>query len=312
MHNSTGISLLALLICLHARSQGRQDTGIPQEPKVLRDTTLTIYFNENSFRPDGLQLKRIDSFFHLHKGALIKGMEAHTDTIGKAVYNKGLSQQRSAAVVTYLHIQWGLAQGYPVMNYGEERPVSPDDNSLNRRVGIRVRFLAVEADRPVTAARTPGKNDTESVAGCGAVIRGDTAAGKGAVVILKKYQLDKLYFQPDEAVLESPSLSYITAMALILQKYESASFEIRGHVNCPLNVKPGSGFMAKMDQLSVDRAKLVYDLLIDQGIPASRMSYKGLGNTEMLYPYAANEEEKRKNMRVEIFVIQTSSSQPSQ
>jgi len=61
---------------------------------------------------------------------------------------------------------------------------------------------------------------------------------------------------------------------------------------------------------AVDRAKLVYRLLSEEGIPARRMSYKGMGNTEMIYPHARTEEEMRKNMRVEIFVIQTSSSQP--
>jgi outer membrane protein OmpA-like peptidoglycan-associated protein len=292
MRYSTGILfLLALFACLPARSQGS------------RDTSITIYFNENSFQPGDWQLKRIDSFFYSHPGALIREMAGHTDTIGEASYNRILSQKRSGAVSSYLRTRWGLAQGYHVVNYGEERPVSVTDNALNRRVEIRLAWSSETADRSASSAGPPGVGEEG--------IRADAATGGRDSVVLKRIQLDQLYFQPDEAVLENSSLSYIHGMALILQKYDQAIFEIRGHVNCPLDVKPGSGFMQKMNQLSADRARTVYDLLIDAGIPAGRMRYKGLGNTEMVYPYAANEEEKRKNMRVEIFIIQTSSSQPS-
>ena len=61
--------------------------------------------------------------------------------------------------------------------------------------------------------------------------------------------------------------------------------------------------MKKMNELSENRAKTVFEILKDNGIPAERMTYKGMGNTEMVYPHAATDEEKRKNMRVEIFII---------
>jgi outer membrane protein OmpA-like peptidoglycan-associated protein len=285
---STGILFFpALLACIPAHSQGGHDTSI------------TVYFGEASFRPDNGQLRRIDSFFYSHQGAFIKEIEGHTDTIGETAYNKALSRKRSGAVSGYLQGRWRLAPGYPVMNYGEERPVSATDNALNRRVEIRVGL----ADGKLATAESPGMNRKGG--------RGEPVTTGRDSVVMRKIQLDRLYFQPDEAVLESSSLSYIHGMALVLKKYDQAIFEIRGHVNCPLDVKPGSGYMQKMNQLSADRARAVYDLLIDAGVPADRMRYKGLGNTEMVYPYAANEEEKRKNMRVEIFVIQTSSAQPS-
>ena len=50
-------------------------------------------------------------------------------------------------------------------------------------------------------------------------------------------------------------------------------------------------------------ADTVFEILKDNGIPAEKMTYKGMGNTEMINPYATTDEEKRQNMRVEIFIL---------
>ena len=67
-----------------------------------------------------------------------------------------------------------------------------------------------------------------------------------------------------------------------------------------------SGYMRKMNQLSLDRARVVYEMLVERGLPAEKMIFKGYGNTEMIYPDAVTDEEKRKNMRVEILVLRDS------
>ncbi|HMH21289.1 MAG TPA: OmpA family protein [Puia sp.] len=272
---------------------------VPAWSQISRDTVLVIYFREDSYRPESRELKKIGSFFSFHKDVRVSRVEGHTDTVGAAGYNIRLSRQRSGAVFHYLKEQLKIQEDYPVLSYGEERPADGHDNALNRRVEIGLEWRgtgAVAEETPVTAAGN----------GNGGVEKRERTG-----VVLEKYNLDGLYFQPDIAVLENYSLAYIHSMALILKKYKEADFEIRGHVNCPLSVKAGSGYMEKMNQLSVERAKVVYGLLIEEGIPAGRMSYRGLGNTEMLYPRARTDEEKRKNMRVEVLVIQTSSSPPS-
>jgi len=59
----------------------------------------------------------------------------------------------------------------------------------------------------------------------------------------------------------------------------------------------------KTADLSVQRAKFVYTHLLQQGIQASRMSYKGFGASHKLYPEENNEREKELNRRVEIKVL---------
>jgi outer membrane protein OmpA-like peptidoglycan-associated protein len=136
---------------------------------------------------------------------------------------------------------------------------------------------------------------------------GKQTTDSGKFSIFKTLSLDNIYFRPDEPVIESSSMPYLDHVAEILKTYKTEHFEIRGHVNwTPTNTNADSGYKKKMDQLSTDRAKVVYDILIDKGIAPQRMVYKGMGNTEMIYPYAATDEEKRKNMRVEILILRKS------
>ena len=52
--------------------------------------------------------------------------------------------------------------------------------------------------------------------------------------------------------------------------------------------------------LSVARAKAVYDYLTEEGIIPERMTYNGYGATRMLYPDARSEDKMKQNRRVEI------------
>jgi len=54
--------------------------------------------------------------------------------------------------------------------------------------------------------------------------------------------------------------------------------------------------------LSTDRAKIVAEYLVDKGIPAERLTYKGYGKRKSI---ASNltKEGRKKNQRVEIKIL---------
>ena len=56
-------------------------------------------------------------------------------------------------------------------------------------------------------------------------------------------------------------------------------------------------------KLSEERARAIFELLAGYGIPKNVMSYRGVGNTQMLFKHPKYEEEMRKNMRVEILIF---------
>jgi outer membrane protein OmpA-like peptidoglycan-associated protein len=237
---------------------------------------FVVYFENNDFSLSKTQSKRLDSIFSVHVINSISNIAGYTDSVGTRKFNMVLSRQRALTIANYLKENYKLSCRCTPQNFGMSYPASPTDYAQNRRVEITLEFNTNTADS--IALQT---NELPA----------------------EKIVLDKLYFKPDEPILESFSLDYLRSVATMLKKYPHAKFEIRGHVNCPLTVPDSSDYMKKMNDLSKDRAKMVFEILKDNGIAEDKMSYKGMGNTQMIYPNAASDEEKRKNMRVEILIV---------
>jgi outer membrane protein OmpA-like peptidoglycan-associated protein len=56
--------------------------------------------------------------------------------------------------------------------------------------------------------------------------------------------------------------------------------------------------------LSVNRAKEIYNFLVDKGIEASRLSYAGFGRRRPVVVEEMNEFDAEKNRRVEIRITE--------
>lgn len=76
--------------------------------------------------------------------------------------------------------------------------------------------------------------------------------------------------------------------------------QIEGHVNGP-TFKNTKEFI----ELSTARAKTVYDFLLVNDIEPERISYVGLGNSQMLFPDPKSKEQSDANRRVEVKILGT-------
>ena len=118
----------------------------------------------------------------------------------------------------------------------------------------------------------------------------------------KKFVAENIYFYPNLPEVLPTSIPEMNKLLQMMRENPTVKIEIQGHVNWP------STYLTPIDQkviqLSDDRARTVYAYLIDNGISASRMRFVGKGNTEMVIPDAVNMEEYRKNMRVEIMILE--------
>jgi len=94
----------------------------------------------------------------------------------------------------------------------------------------------------------------------------------------------------------------LEVIAATMKRNPKLQIEIQGHVNCPSTVDGCDKMQEANMELSVNRAKAVYDYLVKVGIIATRMTYKGFGATKMIYPDARSEDKMEKNRRVEIVV----------
>jgi outer membrane protein OmpA-like peptidoglycan-associated protein len=120
---------------------------------------------------------------------------------------------------------------------------------------------------------------------------------KGAMI-----DIDNLYFVGNQPVLLENSKPELPKILRFMQANPSMKIEIAGHVNRPNN--PPVGKESWDFKLSEDRAKVVYNYLVENGIPAERVSWKGYGNHEMRYPHSNNEREQALNRRVELRVLE--------
>lgn len=110
-----------------------------------------------------------------------------------------------------------------------------------------------------------------------------------------------LYFVGDKAVLLERSAPELPRVKRFMEVNPHLIVEIAGHVNFP-HLPPVTENTFPWD-LSVRRAKLVYDYLLQEGIPAEQLTYRGYGNHEMRFPKANTAAEQEANRRVEIRVI---------
>ncbi|MCH8903158.1 MAG: PD40 domain-containing protein [Bacteroidetes bacterium] len=101
--------------------------------------------------------------------------------------------------------------------------------------------------------------------------------GVGATAILKN-----IFFELDSYELKTESKTELEILIDFMKYYSDVSIEIGGHTD-------STGTQAHNLKLSEDRARSVYDYLIEKGIVKSRLGYKGFGDTS---PIATNQTEK--------------------
>ncbi len=103
--------------------------------------------------------------------------------------------------------------------------------------------------------------------------------------------LDNINFQTGSAVLLQSSYAEISKLEAMLKADNGITAKLVGHTD-------SDGSEASNLTLSRNRAKAVYDVLVNSGISASRLSYEGKGESQ---PIATNATAagKRKNRRTE-------------
>ena len=82
----------------------------------------------------------------------------------------------------------------------------------------------------------------------------------------------------------------------MLQNNPQLKIEIQGHLCC---------MPVDRTDLSTQRAKAIYNFLITNDVYRARLSYKGFGSTQPIYPLPEkNEVERAANRRVEILIVE--------
>jgi len=124
------------------------------------------------------------------------------------------------------------------------------------------------------------------------------------VAVGEKVDIKNLFFVGNKAILLKRSFPELPKLLKFMELNDSIKIEIAGHINRPHY--PPVDKRSWDFKLSVQRAKMVYDYLLENDIPADRISYKGYGNFHMRYPKARSEKQQAENRRVEVRIVERS------
>ena len=112
----------------------------------------------------------------------------------------------------------------------------------------------------------------------------------------EKLKIDNLNFIINTFIVVPEAKGKMYELLVVLQNSPGLKIEIQGHLCC---------MPTDRVDLSTQRAKAIYSFLVANGIYPGRLSYKGFGSTQPLFPLPEkNETERAANRRVEILIVE--------
>jgi len=149
------------------------------------------------------------------------------------------------------------------IGYGELK----NSSSLSRRVDVIISFFDLEKEI---------KNKPIIVQEINNIVKNDNVfSTKKEVIIGETYLLEGILFKGAEDVFLDESFIELKKL-LTFMKSNNYKIKLLGHICCTTNGKDGFNKITRNSTLSIDRAKAVYNYLIENGIEKNRMSYVGL------------------------------------
>jgi len=272
--------VLVLLTTLAADAQGRS-----------RDTiTLYFAFNQHQLRQE--QTARLDTFLRrVDPTTDTLFVSGYTDTIGTLEYNRSLSMRRAQQAATHI----GPHPPTILLANGESNQIAGGDSANRRVVVIRSYPTITSPSTPTTTTPTTTIPTTPPPTTSPTPDTTTTAGKPDSVVTLKD-----INFLEDQAILTASARMYLPHYITLLRQYMSSYIEVDGFCN---STQPITDPNDPLFKLSVKRARLIYDVLVDEGFDPSHLSYKGMGNMRSKFAHPVTAEEMHPNMRVEVLIF---------
>lgn len=220
----------------------------------------------------------------------------YCDDRGSDAYNKNLSLKRADFMKQVIGSE---LPGISVEADGKGElalvnTANPDaERSLNRRADINVAYTLKQ--------KTPAPKPPEQAVAVEEKTTGsDTRPEKKEPIISDdqkvgdKITLENILFSGGRHILLPESYESLENLKNLLLEKKKYHIMILGHICCIRSGEDGMDFDTGIKNLSVARAKAVYNYLVQNGVSPDRLSYKGMRAN---YPTGKSDREDR---RVEI------------
>ena len=249
--------------------------------------TVFLHYEINEFELTFIQQQKINDIIpEINSSNSQISIIGYTDFLGSIAYNKTLSVNRAKKVKEYL-LTKGIKENQIVICDGKGKLIPEKFPELINK--------GIPSDRKVEIVIKTNKSHEQEVI---AQVEIDHLK-EGETLVL-----ENLNFLPGRHILQNKSLPELQKLLVTLEHNPDLKIEIQGHICC----FQGDGDGYDMDtgdyNLSKNRAKYIYDFLIKHGINPNRLSYTGFGRSKPLVEYEVTEEDRNKNRRVEIKILE--------
>lgn len=253
--------------------------------------STSVFFETDQAGLTSSEQAKLDAFTKSLDTVLISGITvtAYCDDRGSETYNKTLSLKRAGHIRQNLSAK-GIQTGIQTEAKGEVALNPAGDTSIqrthNRRVDISAFYATNTKEKTVSVEKT--------VADIPKPVEKPLEILSDHQQVGDKVTLNNILFAGGRHFLLPESYETLKALTTLLLEKKKYHIMILGHICCIKSGSDGMDFDTGIQNLSVARARAVYNYLVEQGVSPKRLSYKGM---KANYPTGKSDREDR---RVEI------------
>lgn len=271
---------------------------------------FVLYFDSNKFELNKAENEKFQNWIVVNKDAKIVAINGFTDEDGSNSFNDTLARRRVAFALNTVKSKIKIREDFKSRSYGEDFKQAVN-KAENRKVTIYYilpkdfaredEILGIKKQvvtKPKLEPNYPEKLVFTNPDGSKQEMKLDVAfmkeitKGKAG----EKLKIENLNFVINTFIVVNESRVKMFELLLVLEQNPNLKIEIQGNLCCqPID----------RTNLSTQRAKSIYNFLVNNKIDKSRLSYKGFGSSRPIYPLPEkNEEERAANRRVEILILE--------
>ena len=248
---------------------------------VISQEKITIFFDFNQHTLNEEASQKLNDWASENPEIAVSKIYGFCDWKGTNIYNDSLSVMRVRTVFDFLkskHIK--VMEGYEERGFGEDFEQSKVQ-SENRKVTIV--YEIKKALKPQVILDEDGSLPLQEKI---------KISNPGDKIKLKNIN----FFNMTPRILPK-SKAVLFELLCALQDNPKLKIEIQGHICCQLT--------NDLNGLSTARAKVIYNFLIMNKVNRNRLSFKGFGTSNPIYPIPEkSEKEEEANRRVEIMIVE--------
>lgn len=225
-------------------------------------------------------LDSLADFILKHPGLILE-IGSHTDQRGNDSANRVLSQRRAMAIENYLVGRGVSPYALAAVGYGEDRPIVPQATiDVEKDKSAQENLYQKNRRTEFKILRIPIRDFTlqDSIVSEGEIIRPNLI-----------YDLGKCTVRP-------MCYPWLDSLVTFLNGHPNVVIEIGNHSDT-------RGTDSYNMRLTACRSKSVADYLISKGIAASRVLYKGYGESQLIVPEAEIRKIKSKQGQEELHQV---------